>query len=217
MRKNQTLLVAGILLLATAVAVQAQGIYDVRGIRAMAREGGAAEPAGNVVFFLSAGAEAAGGMITVQYSVPLGKDTTPRVMRGQSNETDASAVETDEEAGMVMFTMPTGTGAITLTNVRLDLRDASTPVTATISGDSNAIVSDIVDVISSIEEALTVESTMEALLTRGDMGSVTVTITEAFSRVFSLDTMVLLRVSGVPDKADLDRIACRFRHGGRCS
>ena len=61
MRKNQTLLVAGILLLATAVAVQAQGIYDVRGIRAMAREGGAAEPAGNVVFFLSAGAWPRGG------------------------------------------------------------------------------------------------------------------------------------------------------------
>ena len=202
MRKNQTLLVAGILLLATAVAVQAQGIYDVRGIRAMAREGGAAEPSGNVVFFLSAG-EAAGGMVTVQYSVPLGTGTTPMVMRGDENLTEASDVKTDEEEGMVMFTMPTGTGAITLTNVRLDLRDASTPVTATISGDSNAIVSDIVDVISSIEEALTVTSTMEALLTRGDMGSVTVTIKEAFSRVFSADTMVLLRVSGVPDKAIL--------------
>ena len=203
MRKNQTLLVAGILLLATTVAVQAQGIYDVRGIRAMAREGGAAEPAGNVVFFLSAGEAVEGGMITVQYSVPLGKDTTPMVMQGQSDQTTGSNVETDEEAGMVMFTMPTDTGAITLTNVRLDLRDASTPVTATISGDSNAIVSDIVDVISSIEEALTVESTMEALLTRGGMGSVTVTITEAFSRVFSADSMVLLRVSGVPDKAIL--------------
>ena len=201
MRKNQTLLVAGILLLATAVAVQAQGIYDVRGIRAMAREGGGAEPSGDVVFFLSAGLATAGGMVTVQYSVPLGKDTTPMVMRGESDL--GGNVETDEEAGMVMFTMPTSDGAITLTNVRLDLRDASTPVTATISGDSTAIVSDIVDVISSIEEALTVESTMEALLTRGDMGSVTVTITEAFSRVFSADAMVLLRVSGVPDKADL--------------
>ena len=32
------------------------------------------------------------------------------------------------------------------------------------------------------------------------MGSVTITITEAFSRVFfEDDTMVLLRVSGVPD------------------
>ena len=94
-------------------------------------------------------------------------------------------------------------GIVTLTNVRLDLRDASAPVTATISGDSNAIVSDIVDVISSIEEALEVESTMDSILTRGDMGSVTVTITEAFSRVFSDDTMVLLRVSGVPDEAIL--------------
>ena len=51
MRKNQTLLVAGILLLATAVAVQAAQIYDVRGIRAIGREGGAAEPAGDVVLF----------------------------------------------------------------------------------------------------------------------------------------------------------------------
>ena len=114
---------------------------------------------------------------------------------------------------MVMFTLPTVVmGTITLTNVRLDLRDASTPVTATISGDSTAIVSDIVDVISSIEEALTVESTMEALLTRGDTGSVTVTITEAFSRVFSLDTMVLLRVSGVPDEAILTVSHAGYRH-----
>ena len=205
MRTNQTLIIAVALLLCSAVAVQAQGIYDVRGIRAMAREGGAAEPAGDVVLFLSAGDAIEPGMVTVQYSVPLGTDTTPMVMRGTENLTPASAVVTDEEEGMVMFTLPTGgtTGAITLTNVRLDLRDASTPVTATISGDSNAIISDIVDVISSIEEALTVESTMEALLTRGDMGSVTVTITEAFSRVFSADTMVLLRVSGVPDKAIL--------------
>ena len=205
MRTNQTLIIAVALLLCSAVAVQAQGIYDARGIRAMAREGGAAEPAGDVVLFLSAGDAVVGleGMVTVQYSVPLGKGTTPTVMQDRGDRTSDSNVVTDEEAGMVMFTLPTGMGAITLTNVRLDLRDASTPVTATISGDSNAIVSDIVDVISSIEEALTVESTMEALLTRGDMGSVTVTITEAFSRVFSDDTMVLLRVSGVPDKTIL--------------
>ena len=62
MRKHQTLLVAGILLLATAVAVQAAQIYDVRGIRAMGREGGGAEPAGEVVLFsLSTGVAEAGG------------------------------------------------------------------------------------------------------------------------------------------------------------
>ena len=85
MRKNQTLLIAGILLLATAVAVQAQGIYDVRGIRAMAREGGAAELAGRRGAFLERGERVAlGGMVTVQYSAPLAEDTTPMVMRGRA-------------------------------------------------------------------------------------------------------------------------------------
>ena len=93
-----------------------------------------------------------------------------------------------------------GSGDVfTLEDVRLDLRDASAPVTATISGDSNVIISDVVEVISSIEEALEVESTMDSILTRGDSGSVTVTIKEAFSSVFENDATVLLRVSGVPE------------------
>ena len=139
----------------------------------------------------------------MQYSVPLGKDTTPILMR-DNQPTVGSAVVTDEEAGMVMFTLPTGgMGTITLTTFVSTCATRQHPSrqrSRVIQPPSFPISSTF---ISSIEEALTVESTMEALLTRGDMGSVTVTITEAFSRVFSLDTMVLLRVSGVPDKAIL--------------
>ena len=43
MRKNQTLLIAGILLLATAGVAQAQAVYDVFSNAVTAREGGAAE------------------------------------------------------------------------------------------------------------------------------------------------------------------------------
>ena len=77
MRKNQTLIIAVALLLCSAVAVQAQrGIYQVIGIGANAREGGAAETAGNVVMFLSNGS-VGGGVVMVRYSAPLAKGTSP--------------------------------------------------------------------------------------------------------------------------------------------
>ena len=95
-----------------------------------------------------------------------------------------------------------GTGDVyTLSNVRLDLREAAAPITATVSGDSNAIVSGNVDVITSIEEALVVKSTMDAILTRGGTGMATVTIEEAFRSAFTADADIILRVTGVPDKA----------------
>ena len=55
MRKNQTLLVAGILLLASTAVAQAQGVYEVFSNPLIARSGGARETAGDVVLFLRTG------------------------------------------------------------------------------------------------------------------------------------------------------------------
>ena len=78
MRKHQTLLVAGILLLASAGVAQAQdaAVYQVVGSAVTAREGGAAEATGSVVLSRVAGTSN-NGTVTVQYSAPVsgGKPT----------------------------------------------------------------------------------------------------------------------------------------------
>ena len=88
-------------------------------------------------------------------------------MRTQTGVT----IDLDDDEYTVMLNLAThggGSGDVyTLSNVRLDLREAAAPITATVSGDSLAIVSGNVDVITSIEEALVVKSTMDAILTRG--------------------------------------------------
>ena len=64
-------------------------------------------------------------------------------------ETDGVAVSAgtaavDLEEGTVTITMPgAGEGSVTLSGVRLDLREAEAPVTATFSGDSNAFLSGV--------------------------------------------------------------------------
>ena len=197
------MLPAAVLFLCSAGAIQAQGIYEVVGLPAIAREGGRAEMAGAVVLFLRTG-DFDGGTVTVKYSAPLAEGTAPMVMRGSGDITGAGNVMLDAEEGVVMFDLPdSGEEPLRLENVRLDLGQASAPVTAAVSGDSNAIVSGIVQVVSSIEAALAVESTMASILTRGGTGMATVTIEEAFRRAFSANSMVLLRVSGVPEKAML--------------
>ena len=74
MRKHQTLLVAGILLLASAGVAQAQAVYEAFGNAIMAREGGAGEKAGAIVLFLRTGTHN-GGIVTVRYSAPLAAET----------------------------------------------------------------------------------------------------------------------------------------------
>ena len=78
MRKNQTLLVAGILLLASTG--RGSGPGNVRSLQAyplIAREGGAAETAGDVVLFLRTGVHRA-GVVTVTFSAPLAEGLQPR-------------------------------------------------------------------------------------------------------------------------------------------
>ena len=196
MRKNQTLLVAGILLLATAGVAQGQAIYEAFGNAVMAREGGAGEKAGEIVLFLRGQQTHAGGIVTVRYSAPLAAGTMATVNRGTPM--------TDVDEGTVTVTLPTsGAEVVTISGVRLDLREATVPVTATFSGDSRAFVSGVATVISAIEDALEVESTPVQILTRGGMGSATVTIKEAFASAFTAEAGILLTLVGVPDEASL--------------
>ena len=102
MRKNQTLLVAGILLLATAGVAQGQAVYEVFSNAVPAREGGAAELSGNVVLFLRTGTHNS-GVVTLKYSAPLAKGTVPTAMA-------ATSVAADEDENTVMIIMPSMAG-----------------------------------------------------------------------------------------------------------
>ena len=198
MSKTKTLLVAGILLLASAGVAQAQGVYEVFSNPVMARTGGAREIAGDVVLFLRTGVHA-GGVVTVRFSAPLAEDLAVEA-DGVAASRGEAAVDLDE--GTVTITMPsTGEDSVTLSGVRLDVREAEAPVTAMFSGDSNAFLSGAANVISAIGDALEVESTSAQILTRGGMGSATLTLKEAFSGGFTAGADVLLTLVGVPDKA----------------
>ena len=199
MRKNQVLVVAVALLFCSAVAVQAQqaGVYEIYSNAVTARTGGAAELSGNVVVFLRTGNHA-GGEVTLKYSASLAKGTVPMV-----TPNNATAV-TDEDEDTVVITMPnSGDDIVTLSDVRLDLRDAEAPVTITASGNATAFVSGVSAVISGIQDALTVTSKSAQILTRGGMGSATVTLKEAFATAFTAGADVKLTLVGVPDKASL--------------
>ena len=195
MRKNQRLLIAGILLLASTAVAQGQAVYEAFGNAVMAREGGAGEKAGAIVLFLRSGGHN-GGIVTVRYSAPLAAETEAMVNEG--------TVETDVDEGTVTVTMPSsGTQTLTISDVRLDLREATAPVTATFSGNENAFVSGVATVISAIEDALEVEATSAQILTRGADGTATVTIKEAFASAFTAEADILLTLVGVPDEASL--------------
>ena len=102
MRKHQTLLVAGILLLGSAGVARAQAVYEAFGNAVMAREGGAGEKAGAIVLFLRSGNHS-GGIVTVRYSAPLAEATKATVsLRG------SASVMTDVKEGTVTVTMGTG-------------------------------------------------------------------------------------------------------------
>ena len=199
MRKHQTLLIAGILLLASTAAAQAQAVYEAFGNAVMAREGGAGEKAGEIVLFLRTGTHDS-GVVTVRFSAPLAEETEAVI----SDPTNAS-IDTDVDEGTVTVTMPASlANTLTITNVRLDLREATAPVTATFSGDEKAFVSGVVTVISAISEALEVKSTSTGqILTRGGVGSATILIEEAFATAFTAESEVMLTVVGVPDEAVL--------------
>ena len=136
------------------------------------------------------------------FSAPLAEGLEVMGDGGVTVTGGTAVVDVDE--GTVTITLPTsGEESVTLSGVRLDVREAEAPVTAMFSGDSNAFLSGAANVISAINDALMVESTETALLTRGGMGTATVTITEANASVFTDNSNVILRVSGVPDNVML--------------
>ena len=204
MRKNQTLIIAVALLLCSAVAVQAQAVrtaaYEAFTNGVNAREGGAAELSASIALFLrGANAMHGGGKVTAQYSAPLAEGTSPMM-----NEIMVPADDMDAEDGTVTFTLPMdGTIAVVLSNVRLDLREASAPVTVTLTGDSLTFVSEVANVISSIQKAMEVTATSASILTRGASETATVTLKESFSGAWTTAAAVLLRITGVPDEAIL--------------
>ena len=162
MRKNQSLLIAGILLLASTAVAQGQAVYEAFGNAVMAREGGAGEKAGAIVLFLRSGTHNS-GVVTVRYSAPLAAGTMATVNEGTA--------ATDVDEGTVTVTLPgSGNATVTISDVRLDLREAAAPVTATFSGNENAFVSGVATVISAIEEALEVESAKAQILNQGRNG-----------------------------------------------
>ena len=93
--------------------------------------------------------------------------------------------------------------SVVLSNVRLDLREASAPVTVTLTGDSLTFVSEVANVISSIQKAMEVTATSASILTRGASETATVTLKESFSGAWTTAAAVLLRITGVPDEAIL--------------
>ena len=205
MRKNQRLLIAGILLLASTGVAQAQGagVYEVFSNAVVARTGGAAELSGNVVLFLRTGNNS-GGTVTLTYSAPLAKGTVPMMQEGTQSATDVTLADEDREENRVTIIMPsTGQDIVTISNVRLDLREAEVPVTITASGDAAAFVSGVSNVISGIQDALTATSESAQILTRGGMGSATVELKETFASAFTAGADVKLTLVGVPDKASL--------------
>ena len=209
MRKSQVLVVAVALLFCSAVAVQAQGIYEVVGVAKTAREGGGAELAGSVVLFLRTG-DAGSGTITVEYSADLAEGTSAMVRRGGTTATAvaiaADMIDEDENTVMVDLSEAggdTGSNVYTIMDVRLDVREATVPVMATVSGDGNAIVSGVVEVITGIENGVTLESKASSVLTRGSLEQKlnTVTVKEGFRSAWAADSQVMLTVSGVPKDA----------------
>ena len=99
----------------------------------------------------------------MRYSAPLAAGTMATVNEGTA--------ATDVDEGTVTVTLPgSGNATVTISDVRLDLREAAAPVTATFSGNENAFVSGVATVISAIEEALEVESAKAQILNQGRNG-----------------------------------------------
>ena len=198
MRKNQVLIVAVALLFCSAVAVQAQGIYEVIGVPTSVREGGGAEMAGNVVLFRRTG-DGGAGVVTVEFSAPLAEGTEPTMTNG-------TIALDDDDATVVMVTLGGNatTNVYTLTDIRLDITEATLPVTATVSGDGSAIVSGVAEVVNAVEHGVQLSVGKSAtLLTRGSDGAkqAIVTLTETFRSAWNDDTEIVLNVSGIPKDA----------------
>ena len=210
MRKNQTLLIVGILLLASTAVAQGQdeAVYQVVGSAVTAREGGGAEATGSVVLSRIAGTmNPTDGIVTVQYSAPVAKGQTADGLFDVT-PMEAGEVAIDDD-GVVTITLAGNSPVIILKGIRVDVREVTGEITAAVSGDGeNAIVAGTVTVISSIYQPVAIDagSSSTSVLTRGtpddgDMKSIK--IQEGFSNAFTGDVGLQLVIEGLPEKAEL--------------
>ena len=207
-RMKNKFLVTCVLILLMSVGAWAQAIYEARANAVSARAGGGAEKAGDVVLFLTTAGQHSQGMVTLTYSAPLAKATQPMASAG----TVQPITDADRAAGTFRVELPpSGSALVTISDVRLDLRSATAPVTVSLSGDANAFVSGVQhNVVSSISQAVMIggPTTPTSILTRGQANeTVTLTLGEAFASAFTPTNMtnasVSVEVAGVPSGAGL--------------
>ena len=205
MRKNLTLLIAGILLLASAGVAQAQAVLEVTPFGAIARARGAGEMTGSLLLARTVG-DAAGAEINVLYSAPL---AAGHPLPEGTNITAMELSTTNKQ--LVTYTLGSNMEVYVLPGVRVDLREVTGgKVTASVSSNTaNVFISGSFDVITSIEEPVAIDAGEKGttVLTRGTPAGgemKTIKIEEGFPGAFEQDTGLLLRISGLPNKAMLE-------------
>ena len=224
MRKNLTLLIAGILLLATAGVAQAQ--LDNRFVivemvtqpAVAARAGGENETTGSVWLTFST-AEAAGETtVTLHYSVPLAMaiSETGTMEYTSANTNVMGTAENDDNDGngtVVVTAIPAATTTLVIRNVPLDVSGASGPVTVMAevesSNDTDFLRFDgpnIGPVISDIVVGVKAEADAGTVRTRGTGSEgimATLTLEESFKDAFMIGTELEIEFSGIPDEVTL--------------
>ena len=232
MRKNLTLLIAGILLLATAGVAQAQNFAEVKLFTTpedFAREGGKNEAAGSIL--LNSSAEAAlradGAMIMLHFSVPLAADIDATTQADEATQvtvtgdtgaavTGMAEDEDNDGNGTIMIDPTTGANQnLLIQNVKLDVSGADGAVTVTlkvtagtddfirIDGPSSAmVIGDIKVGVEASVETVTVRT--RGTGAGGVMASLT--LKESFKGAFMTGNMVTVDSSGIPAGATLEAI-----------
>ena len=112
---------------------------------------------------------------------------------------------------LVTYTLGSNMEVYVLPGVRVDLREVTGgKVTASVSSNTaNVFISGSYDVITSIEEPVAIDAGEKGttVLTRGTPAGgemKTIKIEEGFPGAFEQDTGLLLRISGLPNKAMLE-------------
>ena len=232
MRKIQTLLIAGILLLATAGVAQAQNFAEVKLFTTpedFAREGGKNEAAGSILLNSSdeAALRAEGAMIMLHFSVPLaadidatsqGETATAVTVTGDSGAEVTGMAEDEDNDGNGTIIIDPGSNTnqnLLIQNVKLDVSGAAGAVTVTlkvtagtddfirIDGPSSAMV------IGDIKVGVEASVTAVTVRTRGTgAGGVmaSLTLKESFKGAFMTGNMVTVDSSGIPEGATLEAI-----------
>ena len=211
MRKHQTLLVAGILLLASAGAAQAQTIARVTLLTAVeraAREGGKNEAAGDVFLDID-GAPESIASYTLTYSVPV---IDPAAL----NLSGYDSTESNLEKGLVAFGALSGTSdtIVAITGITLDVSEAASgPVTVELeleNADEDLALlvgPNMRTVITEVLPGVKATAKMDTIRTRGGEAMATFTIEEGFTGAFEVGQRVEFEVKGLPEAVTIGMMA----------